>query len=214
MTDTTLPAVPDGDADVPDIPYDEYELPKGTEDPGGMSMPVMGTVLFIASEIMFFATLLGAYFTLKAGNPDWPPADIPELELGLPLILTAILITSSFSMHGAVWGIRNNNRPVFVSSLAITVLLGVMFLFGEVFDAIAVEFGFDSGAYGSIFFTILTFHGLHVTGGVIFISYLLFGAINGRFSADDYQPIESASYYWHFVDIVWIFVFATLYWVQ
>ncbi len=204
MTDTALATRP------PDTPVEE--LPKGREDEGGMSMPVTGTVLFIAAEIMFFATLIGSYFTLKSGADEgWPPDGIPELGLSLPIILTLIMLTSSLSMHGAIWGVRNNNRPVFVSSLAITALLGTLFLVGELFDAIEVDFAFDSGAYGSIFFTILLFHGLHVFAGVLFMVYLLFGAITGGFHPNNYQPVESVSYYWHFVVIVWLFVFATLY---
>lgn len=188
--------------------------PTAAEDEGGMSVPVFGIVLFIASEIMFFATLFGTYYMLRANNPEWPPPDVPELSLPLPIILTAILVTSSVSMHGSVWGVRNANRPVFVSSLAITWLLGAMFLTGELYDAIEVEFGFNTGAYGSIFFTILTFHGLHVLGGLVFMSYLIFGATNGRFGPANYQPVEAASYYWHFVDVVWLFVFATLYLIR
>ncbi len=186
-------------------------LPLTQEDSGGMSMPVLGTVLFIASEIMFFATLFGTYFTLRAANPEWPPKGVPHLELLLPFVLTAILITSSISMHGAIWGVRNNNRPVLVSSMAITVLLGIMFLIGEIYDAVGVGFDFQTGSYGSIFFTILSFHGLHVAGGVIFNLYILVGAMNGRFNSNNYQVVESASLYWHFVDIIWIFVFLTLY---
>lgn len=193
---------------------EDWSLPEGHEDEGGMSMPVMGTVLFIASEVMFFATLFGTYFALRSAASEWPPADIEELPIFIPIILTAILITSSFSMHGAVWGIRRDNRTVFVSSLAITVLLGAVFLVGEVFDALEAGFEISTGAYGSIFFTILAFHVLHVTGGVVFLTYLLIGAANGRFSSRNYQQVESASYYWHFVDVVWIFVFTTLYIIQ
>lgn len=193
---------------------EDWELPDSFEDEGGMSMPVMGTVLFIASEVMFFATLFGTYYALRAQASQWPPADVEELPIFIPIVLTAILLTSSVSMHGAVWGVRNDNRTVFVSSLAITVVLGLVFLVGEVFDALEAGFEISSGAYGSIFFTLLSFHVLHVTGGVVFLAYLLFGAAAGRFSSRNYQQVESASYYWHFVDIVWIFVFTTLYIIQ
>jgi cytochrome c oxidase subunit 3 len=194
------------------VETDLQELPTKTEDEGGMSLPVTGTVLFIASEVMFFSTLFATYFTLRAANSPWPPESSPEIELvGLPLILTATLLLSSVSMHGAVWGVRNDNRTVFVSSLAITVVLGVIFLTGEVYDALSLGFGFSTNVHGSIFFTILSFHGLHVLGGVVFLTFCLFGAMNGRFNSGNYQVIESAAYYWHFVDVVWIFVLMTLY---
>jgi len=186
-----------------------------TEDEGGLSMPLMGTVLFIASEIMFFSTLLGSYYVLRSVNNPWPPEGLKGLEVLLPLILTGILLTSSLTAQGAVWGARNNNRTVLVSSLALTLLLGVSFLVGEIFDAVNLDFDLGShGAYGSIFFTILGFHALHVLGGVVFFAYQTFAAMSGTFSSRNYQAIECGSWYWHFVDVVWIFVFFTLYIVR
>ncbi|MFN8105934.1 MAG: heme-copper oxidase subunit III [Acidimicrobiia bacterium] len=186
-----------------------------TEDEGGLSMPLMGTVLFIASEIMFFSTLLGSYYVLRSVNNPWPPEGLPTLDVVLPIILTLMLLTSSVTAHGAIWGIRNDNRTVFVTSLALTMLLGAMFLVGEIFDAVNLDFDFGShGAYGSIFFTILGFHALHVLGGVIFFSYQTFAGMVGGFSSRNYQAVECGVWYWHFVDVVWIFVFFTLYVVR
>ena len=182
------------------------------EDRGGMSMPYMGMVLFIASEIMFFSALFGAYFNVRAAHlGHWPPRGIPEIGLALPLLLTITLLSSSVSIHGAVWAIRNDNRTVFITSMAVTVLLGVLFLTGEIYDAVNAGFGISENIYGTTFFTLLGFHGLHVTGGVIFLSVILSGAINGRFSSENHQVVECASIYWHFVDIVWIGLFSVLY---
>jgi cytochrome c oxidase subunit 3 len=189
----------------------DWELPTTVEDKGGMSMPVLGVVFFIASEMMLFAVFFGSYFTLRAGAAQWPPENIPELPMFLPIILTLILLTSSVSMHGAVWGIRNNNRTVFVTSLAITVLLGVAFLAGEIFDALELGFDFSTNAYGTVFLSILSFHILHVAGGVLMLIYCLAGGLSGKFGPNNYQVIESTSYYWHFVDVIWIFVFTILY---
>ncbi len=208
---------------------DNEGFPLHQEDEGGFSMTVMGTVIFLASEVMFFATLLGSYYTLRAVNADsWPPEGI-EPEWPLPLLMTATLLVSSVSIHGAVWAVRRDNRTVLTSALAITVLLGVMFMVGEIFEFSIAEFDFEGwkdgppkgvaegivpGAYGSMFWTILAFHGLHVSGGIILNSYILFSALNGRFSSKNYQVLESASYYWHFVDVVWLIVFVTLYVVK
>lgn len=189
----------------------DWELPTTTEDRGGLSMPVLGVVIFIASEMMLFATFFGSYFTLRAGASQWPPENIPKLPMFLPIILTLILLTSSVSMHGAIWGVRNNNRTVFVTSLAITALLGASFLAGEIFDALEAGFNFSTNAYGTVFFSILSFHILHVAGGVLMLIFCLAGSLSGKFGPNNYQVIEATSYYWHFVDVVWIFVFTILY---
>ncbi len=194
----------------PPVPVAEVRA-HGHEDPGGMSMPYLGTVLFLASEILFFAGLFGAYFTLRSNAPAWPPQGIPHIEATLPLVLTAILVTSSFTVHGALWAVRNDNRPAFVSSLGVTLLLAVAFLFGEIYDAAHLGFGIKAGVYGTAFFTLVGFHALHVTGGVILLSVIFYGALTGRFSSTNHQIVESANVYWHFVDVVWICLVVTLY---
>jgi len=172
-------------------------------------------VLFIASEVMFFGGLFGAYFTIRAAATTWPPERTPELKVWYAALLTSVLVTSSVFMQLAVNAIRRGNQRWLVRWLTVTLVLGVIFLGMQGYDYYSLatheDFRLSSGVFGSLFYTMTGFHGAHVFGGAAFISVVLLRARSGQFTARYHDTVEMASYYWHFVDVVWIGLFSTLY---
>ena len=194
------------------------ELPASEHHkPGGISSSLLGMVLFIASEVMFFGGLFGAYFTIRSAAPEWPPPDTPHLSAPYAAILTAILVTSSVTMQFGVWAIRKNDQRRLKLWLAVSLLLGATFLVLQGLEyANLIEEGMtlSSGVFGSTFYTLTGFHGAHVAGGAAFILICLLRARSGQFTARYHDTVEMASYYWHFVDVVWIGLFSTIYLLQ
>jgi cytochrome c oxidase subunit III len=188
---------------------------------GGISNPVLGMILFICSEVMFFSGLFAAYFSVRASSPVWPPvvAGDPELteafnihsEPWFAAILTVVLIISSFTCQMAIWSIRRNDRAGFVRAIGVTLLLGIAFLIGQVYDYSQLGFGISDTPFGTTFYTLTGFHGAHVFGGAVMLSVILYRGLAGQFSARHHDAVEAVSLYWHFVDVVWIALFSTLY---
>jgi cytochrome c oxidase subunit 3 len=182
--------------------------------PGGISSSLLGMVLFIASEVMFFGGLFGAYFTIRSAAPTWPPEGTPHLETWYAAILTTILVSSSVTMQFGVWAIRRNEQRRLMLWLVASLLLGLCFLAGQANEyRMLIEEGMtlSSGVFGSTFFTLTGFHGAHVAGGAAFILIVLLRARSGQFTARYHDTVEMASYYWHFVDVVWLGLFSTIY---
>ncbi len=184
---------------------------------GGMDAALLGMMLFIASEVMFFAALFGAYFNAKATLPVWPPKGYEDIlqPIPVPLIATAILLTSSLTMQWATSRIRKGDRTGLNRALAVTLILGVIFLAIQLYDyweLLTVEgFGIDSGIYGTLFYTMTGFHGAHVLGGVIGLAVILSRGLAGQFTKRHHVAVEAVHYYWHFVDVVWVLLFLVLY---
>ena len=178
---------------------------------GRLDTTLIGVLLFITSEIMFFAGLFAAYFTVRAGHGNpWPPEGFhPEIEIAL--VLLAILVTSSLTMEYSLRRIRAGDRTGLVRGLTVTLILGAMFLIGQLYDYSILGFGVSSGIYGTVFYTLTAFHGAHVFGGVVAIAVMLTRGAAGQFSARHHAAIEGVSWYWHFVDVVWIALVTTLY---
>jgi cytochrome c oxidase subunit III len=182
--------------------------------PGGISTSLLGMVLFIASEVMFFGGLFGAYFTIRSAAPRWPPEGTPHLTTWYAAVLTTILVSSSVTMQFGVWSIRRNDSRRLMLWLAVSLLLGLCFLAGQANEyRMLIEEGMtlSSGVFGSTFFTLTGFHGAHVAGGAAFILIVLLRARSGQFTARHHDTVEMASYYWHFVDVVWLGLFSTIY---
>jgi cytochrome c oxidase subunit III len=187
----------------------------------GISNPILGMILFIASEVMFFAGLFAAYFNVRLTSPEWPPlvneqeAEAFNLHTPEHLVvagtLTAILVLSSVTMQLGIWAIRRGDRRAFLRATAVTLLLGVVFLVGQVWDYTQLEFGITDTAFGSTFYTLTGFHGAHVLGGAVMLSVVLYRGLAGQFTARHHDAVEATSLYWHFVDVVWIALFSTLY---
>jgi cytochrome c oxidase subunit 3 len=201
------------------VPHSDEQIP-GQNPVGhgerGIDTALLGMLLFIGSEVMFFGGLFAAYFNVKAAAPVWPPHGFDFLEpFPLPTIVTVILVASSVTMQWAVSRIRVGDRTGLIRGLVVTVLLGVVFLFLQVFDYYTLvrdeSFGINSGIYGTLFYTMTGFHGAHVFGGVVGLSVILIRATQGQFSARHHIAVEAVSAYWHFVDVVWIALFSTIY---
>jgi cytochrome c oxidase subunit 3 len=189
---------------------------------GGISNPILGMILFITSEVMFFAGLFAAYFTIRgaAAPGQWPPTDqaghpLFELEI-LPLVgpATVLLILSSFTCQFGVWAIRRNDRTGLIRNIGVTVVLGIVFLIMQAFDyglLYSEGLTLDSGVFGTTYYTLTGFHGAHVFAGVVMLAVVLYRGLAGQFSSRHHDAVEATSLYWHFVDVVWIALFATLY---
>jgi cytochrome c oxidase subunit 3 len=188
---------------------------------GGISNPILGMILFITSEVMFFAGLFAAYFTIRGAATDgWPPIN-PEtgehFHLAiLPLVgpATVLLILSSVTCQIGVWRIRQNDRTGFIRNIGLTLVLGIVFLIMQALDyALLYSEGvrLDSGVFGTTYYTLTGFHGAHVFAGVVMLAVVLYRGLAGQFSARHHDAVEATSLYWHFVDVVWIALFATLY---
>jgi heme/copper-type cytochrome/quinol oxidase subunit 3 len=181
---------------------------------GGRSTGYWGMVLLIFTEATLFAILLTSYFYLRfQGSPVWPPDGIEKPELALIAIMTPILLLSSGPMHWAELSIKRGEVGKLRLGLLITFLMGATFLTLQGFEyhTTLQEFTPRTDVYGSLFFTITGFHGLHVAVGLLMNLWLQWGAGRGRFSGERHVAVESVTLYWHFVDAVWVFILVSLY---
>jgi cytochrome c oxidase subunit 3 len=194
---------------------------------GGIDTAMLGMLLFIGSEVMFFGGLFAAYFNARAqAQPNWPPEGMQDILNPfptepipyLPVIATTVLILSSVTMQWALRRIQRGDRTGMNRALLITLVMGIVFLSAQLFDYITLldqdGFGINSGIYGTLFFTMTGFHGAHVFGGLVGMFVILVRGVSGQFSAKHHVAVEAVSAYWHFVDVVWIFLFLTLYFLK
>jgi cytochrome c oxidase subunit 3 len=186
---------------------------------GGISNPILGMILFICSEVMFFSGLFAAYFSVRAQSV-WPPVTPDPIlnehfnlhaEPWFAGILTVILVASSFTCQLGVWAIRRDDRTGFIRAFGVTLVLGVVFLLGQIYDYSTLGFGISDTPFGTTFYTLTGFHGAHVFGGAIMLSVVLYRGLAGQFSSRHHDAVEATSLYWHFVDVVWIVLYSTLY---
>jgi len=170
--------------------------------------------LFIVSEAAIFASFFAALFYARYHAPVWPPEGMPHFEILLPAVNTGILLFSSVTLHLAHTAIFKGRRDGVIAALLMTIFLGSLFLCGQ-----AYEYGFlngsafniKSGIFGTTFFMLTGFHGLHVLVGIIYLNVVYGAAIRGRITPEQHFPLQAASWYWHFVDIVWVCVFTIVY---
>ncbi|MBI4355064.1 MAG: heme-copper oxidase subunit III [Candidatus Omnitrophica bacterium] len=185
-----------------------------SETSTGIPSAKLGMWVFLASEVMFFAGLIGAYLVLRMGATEWPA---PGALLNVPLtaLNTFFLICSSVTMVLAYAAIhhRNDQRGL-RNYLAATTAIGALFLGIQVFEySKLIHHGLtiSSSLFGNCFFTLTGFHGAHVFGGVVTMLIITLQAFRGRFSSDRHLAVEAAGLYWHFVDLVWIILFTIVY---
>ena len=183
-----------------------------------------GVIMFIMSEVMFFAAWFWTFFKHAlypmdpAGHSPlvsgvWPPAGIETFDpWHLPLMNTLILLCSGAACtwaHHAL--VHENNRKDLITGLALSIVLGVFFTILQAYEYSHASFGFAGNIYGASFFMATGFHGFHVIVGTIFLGVCLIRAMNGAFTQDNHIGLEAAAWYWHFVDVVWLFLFASIY---
>ena len=175
---------------------------------------VLGMFLFIGSEAMLFGSFFAAYFFVRVVNPDapdvWPPPpfEFPKFVAG---INTAILVTSSFTMHWALQSIKRGNRAGLQAGLLLTFLMGLVFLVTQAREYSRVGFAPHNGAFGTIFYCLTGLHGAHVFVGLSILLFMTIRAFRGHFSPEHHHGVEIGGIYWHFVDVMWIVVYSTVY---
>ncbi len=173
---------------------------------------LLGVRLFILSEVMLFGALFAAYFVLRAQSPAWPPQpDLERPELLLVGLNTLILLSSSVTMQWGVRRIAADDLAGLRRGLAVTIVLGAVFLVIQAYEFATNGFGISDGIFGSTFYILTGFHGAHVLAGLLLISAVANRARLGLVSAAGHTAVEAVSYYWHFVDVVWVCLFLSLY---
>jgi heme/copper-type cytochrome/quinol oxidase subunit 3 len=179
----------------------------------GIQLGKFAMWLFLASEVMFFTGLIGAYIILRAGSPEWPnPAS--RLDINLTALNTFILICSSVSMVRALYAVQKGDQSGFRQNLLYTIVMGSVFLSVQAYEwnhlfHEVMKPGDD--LFAATFYTLTGFHGAHVTAGVVTLVILFFRGLGGRYNALNNEAIENAGLYWHFVDLVWILLFTIVY---
>jgi cytochrome c oxidase subunit 3 len=190
---------------------------------------------FIFSEVMFFAAFFGALFYARIYSVPWlgdldnkllwpdfaahwptagpyrPPEFSPMGAAGIPAINTLLLLTSGVTVTWAHHALREGDRKGLLQGLGLTILLGLTFTGIQAYEYAHAAFGFRDGIYSSTFFMATGFHGAHVIIGTIFLAVCLFRAYRGHFKPDHHFGFEAAAWYWHFVDVVWLFLFTFIY---
>ena len=176
-----------------------------------------GMALFIASEVMFFAAFFWAFFDAwlfpkEATGFVWPPVGIEPFEpFGVPFLNTLVLLLSGCTVTWAHHAVREGNQRDAVRGLLATVLLGIYFTSLQAWEYSQAPFAFTDGIYPSTFFMATGFHGFHVIIGTCFLTVCLYRAWKGHFKPDHHFGLEAAAWYWHFVDVVWLFLFTFVY---
>ena len=171
----------------------------GTQQKQELSNGMLGFILFLASEVMFFGGLFAAYFIARADSPQWPPALSAaqeargvelHLEFALPFIATCVLVLSSVTMQLGVWAIQKGDRSALIRWLFISIVLGLAFLTAQMYDYSQLPFKSGDTIYGTTFYTLTGFHGAHVAGGIIFMMVILVRSFGGQFSAQRHEGVE------------------------
>nr|QEI59702.1 cytochrome c oxidase subunit III [Thitarodes pui] len=177
-----------------------------------------GMILFIISEVFFFLSFFWAFFHSSL-SPNieigmmWPPLSIISFNpFQIPLLNTIILLTSGITVTWAHHALMENNFTQSTQGLFFTVILGIYFTILQMYEYYEASFTIADSIYGSTFFMATGFHGLHVIIGTIFLLICLLRHINNHFSMNHHFGFEAAAWYWHFVDVVWLFLYISLYW--
>ena len=180
-----------------------------------MNIGALGMTIFIGSEIMLFASFFTAYFIARSNAPQWPPIfrgtesfELPKLITG---VNTSILVFSSFTVWWAEKRLAAGDRKGLIRGLIVTIMLGATFLIIQINEYAHIGFSPQDKMFGTIFFCLTGLHGAHVFVGLNALTYSLNRARRGEFSHGNAGPLQAASIYWHFVDVVWVFLFVVVY---
>ena len=172
---------------------------------------VLGMLLFIGSEIMLFGSFFTAYFFIRVVNHEpWPPHGY-HLPVFVAGINTLILVTSSFTMHWALHSIKRNHRAGLCAGLVLTLAMGLTFLLTQITEYSRIGFSPSDNAFATVFFSLTGLHGMHVFVGLMLLLFATIRSFRGHFSPDMHLGVELPGIYWHFVDVMWIVVYTTIY---
>ena len=186
-----------------------FDVPTGQ----GRSLAWWGMVMTILTEGTLFAMLVFVYYYLYSRTPSWPLGEIRPPELLVVSIRTVLLLASSATMSAADRAIRRGRTGIASVSLVMTVLLGAVFMAGHAEEMLRLpeEFTWATNVYGSLFYVIVNFHGAHLLIGLLMLAFAYVALRRGRYTADSHEGLKVTGMYWHFIDVVWVFVFPTLY---
>jgi cytochrome c oxidase subunit III len=190
---------------------EEHHGPPPANQSSRVEAQFLGMLLFIISEVMLFGAFFTAYFFLRVvANDPWPApgTHIPRLVAG---VNTAILFSSSFTMHWALEGARRGNRAALRAGLVLTFALGFTFLSVQINEYVKLGFAPHDHAQGTIFYSLTGLHGAHVFVGLNLLLYATIRAFRGHFSPKEHRGVEVPGIYWHFVDVMWLIVYTTVY---
>jgi cytochrome c oxidase subunit III len=194
----------------------EHPAPQGKIVHDRPPMLAVGVMIWLGSELMFFSGLFAAFFTIRANAPGgvWPPPGT-HLDTIRGAIFTLILVLSSVTMQRAVYLAEWRNRKSARRWIVLTIVLGSAFLINQVFEWFFITTRWNTNSYGSLFFIMTGLHGLHVFLGLVAMVFLL-GRMKGDAGGDpgELSVVQGVSYYWHFVDIVWIGLFSCLFFLK
>jgi cytochrome c oxidase subunit 3 len=177
-------------------------------------MVSVGTIVWLSSELMFFAALFAMYFSIRAAAPGLWKEHTPVLKLGYAVIFTTILVLSSVTCQFGVFAAERGNVHSLRRWFALTFVMGLIFVLGqanEYRNLVHEGVKINADGYGSMFYLTTGFHGLHVTGGLIAFIFFLIRTTMGRFTPAQATSAIVVSYYWHFVDLVWVALFSMIY---
>ena len=194
--------------------HDEHHGPPPANQSSRVDPRTLGMLLFIGSEIMLFGSFFAAYFFVRVVNPsapyEWPPAPY-EFPVFVAGVNTCILVTSSFTMHWALQSIKRGERKAFLAGMVLTFLMGLAFLCTQVIEYLNVGFNTGDGAFASVFFGLTGLHGAHVAIGLSLLLMVIIRGFRGHYSPEHHHGVELPGIYWHFVDVMWIVVYSTVY---
>jgi cytochrome c oxidase subunit 3 len=193
--------------------HDEHHGPIAANQSSRVDPATLGMFLFIASEAALFGSFFAMYFFVRVVNPGaapWPGEGF-ELPVFVAGVNTVILVTSSFTMHWAGQSIRRGNRSGLKAGLVLTIALGAAFLITQIIEYAHLGVNTGHSAYVSVFFGLTGLHGLHVFLGLTALTVVAVRAFRGHYSPEKHLGVEIPGIYWHFVDIMWIVVYTTIY---
>ncbi len=180
-----------------------------------MNVGALGMTIFIGSEIMLFASFFTAYFIARANATQWPPIFEGTKSFEVPKVITAvntaILVFSSFTVWWAEKRLAAGDRKGLIRGLIVTIMLGATFLIIQINEYAHLGFTPQDKIFGSVFYCLTGLHGAHVFIGLSALTFSLMRARAGEFSHGNHGPLQAASIYWHFVDVVWVFLFVVVY---
>jgi cytochrome c oxidase subunit 3 len=190
---------------------DHHHGPPEANRSSRIEAPMLGILLFIISEVMIFGAFFTAYFFIRVVNGDpWPApgTTLPEAVAG---VNTCILVSSSLTVHWALTSIKNGNRFGLKAGITATFLLGLTFLFVQINEYVHIGFSPRDTAQATVFYSLTGLHGAHVFIGLCLLLMVTWRSFKGHFTPEEHRGVEIPGIYWHFVDIMWIVVYTTVY---
>jgi cytochrome c oxidase subunit 3 len=193
------------------VAHAEHHGPPEANRSSRVEPQFLGMLLFIISEVMIFGAFFTAYFFIRVVNGDSWPAPGQEIPVAIAGVNTAILLSSSLTLHWAQTSVKNGNRFGLRAGILSTFLLGATFLFIQVNEYVHLGYAPHNSAQGSIFYGLTGLHGAHVFIGLTLLAMVTVRAFRGHFSPEEHRGVEVPGIYWHFVDVMWIVVYTTIY---